>query len=88
MQVKLVYNITVTKLIINLVSIVLHSIFSHHIHQLVVLQELSCHLFFLAVAVHEHPSPKLYINIRVKGMYVHVRTYIQNKKKKGSKAAI
>ena len=39
------------------------SIFSHHIHQLVVLQESSCHLFFLAVAGHEHPSPKLYINI-------------------------
>ena len=53
------------------------SIFSHHIHQLVVLQESSCYFFFLAVAVHEHPSPKLYINIiGLKArtyMYVHTR---------------
>ena len=82
MQVKLVYNITVTKLIINLVSIVLHSIFSHHIHQLVVLQELSCHLFLLAVAVHEHPSPKLYINIiGLKArMYMYAHTHTRQKR--------
>ena len=81
MQVKLVYNITVTKLIINLVSIVLHSIFSHHIHQLVVLQELSCHLFFLAVAVHEHPSLKLYINII--GLKARMYMYAHTTKKQG-----
>ena len=62
------------------------SIFSHHIHQLVVLQESSCHLFFLAVAIYEHPSPKLYINIGLMArtyMYVHTCD-----KKRGIKAAI
>ena len=38
------YNIT--KLIVNLILMVLHRIFSYYIHQFVVLQESSCHLLF------------------------------------------
>ena len=69
MQVKFVYKITVIKLIINLVSIAFLVIiftswwcYKNHL------------VISLAVAVHEHPSPKLYISI----IGLNARTFHHN----------